>query len=212
MINEYARSAFNASQNRPVGKRSGAPCRQEFHLDENSAVFLPMLDKRFVKKEKLWTLQRYVDQKTKLRASRIDRLYKFLLKHNQPISAHQLTATVLHMPSNMTDVEEKLAADPRFACEDGLWDLRSRGNNALSTFCQRLSLRRSPRLRQKLSQKSNSRLRRKRRLLTRLKPRQLNAGRRAGFSAGSAAGRDARGGGTGRSHGCGRAPGRPGAG
>ena len=126
VVNEYARSILIKVKSGLGEKELLDRVVAEFHVNEESAIFIPKLDERFVKKEKKWTLQRYIEQKTKLRAARIERLYQFLVKMERPMSADELTATVLNMPANMTDVEEKLAADPRFVQEEGLWDLRSR--------------------------------------------------------------------------------------
>jgi len=126
VVNEYARSILIKVKSGLGEKELLNRVVEEFHVDEESAIFIPKLDERFVKKEKKWTLQRFIEQKTKLRAARIERLYQFLLKMERPMSADELTATVLNMPAAMTDVDEKLTADPRFVLEDGLWDLRSR--------------------------------------------------------------------------------------
>lgn len=126
VVNEYARSILLKIKSGLGEKELLAKVVDEFHVDREAAIFIPKLDERFVKKEKKWMLQRYIEQKTKLRAARIERLYQFLLKIDRPMSADELTATVLNMPANMTDVDEKLAADPRFVEENGLWDLRAR--------------------------------------------------------------------------------------
>ena len=126
VVNEYARSIL-------LKIKPGLPEKEllnrvvgEYHVEKDSAIFIPKLDERFVKKETRWTLRRFMEQKTKLRASRIERLYQYLLKAERPMSADELTATVLNMPANMTDVHEKLSADPRFVLENDNWDLRTR--------------------------------------------------------------------------------------
>jgi hypothetical protein len=126
VINEYARSVLlklkgGLTENELVNK-----IVEEYHLDPDSAIFIPMLDERFVKKDKKWTLKKFVEQKTKLRASLIDRLHKHLQKIGTPLSAGELTTIVLNMPANATDVDEKLTVDPRFVLVDGKWDLRER--------------------------------------------------------------------------------------
>ncbi len=126
VINEYARSILMRNKagltekdiiNRVVG---------EFRIDKDSAIFIPMLDARFVQKDKKWMLQRFVEQKTKLRPSQVDRLYQYLLKMDRALEPNELTGSVLNIPASSTDVDEKLAQDPRFVFEDGRWDLRSR--------------------------------------------------------------------------------------
>ncbi len=124
VINEYARSILMRNKagltekdiiNRVVG---------EFRIDKDSAIFIPMLDARFVQKDKKWMLQRFVEQKTKLRPSQVDRLYQYLLKMDRALEPNELTGSVLNIPASSTDVDEKLAQDPRFVFEDGRW-LRS---------------------------------------------------------------------------------------
>lgn len=126
VINEYARSILLRTKSglteRDLIQRVG----EEFNIEKDTAIFIPMLDERFVQKEKKWTLKRFVEQKTKLRSARIERLYQYLLKAGKALSANELTAMVLNMPASTTDVNEKLAEDPRFVLEDGKWDLRAR--------------------------------------------------------------------------------------
>ena len=126
VINDYARSVLLKLKGGLTEKELLNKVVEEYKLDEASAVFIPMLDDRFAKKDQKWTLQRFVEQKTKLRASRIDRLYNYLQKAAFPLSSDELTTTVLNMPASTTDVDEKFAADPRFVLVNGKWDLRER--------------------------------------------------------------------------------------
>ena len=125
IVNEYARSLLLKTKSGLGEKDLMERIVDEFHVDEELAVFIPKLDERFVKKEGRWTLKRFIDQKTKLRPSRIERLYQCLLKVERAMSAEELTSTVLNMPASSTDVDEKLSADPRFVQEEGLWGLRA---------------------------------------------------------------------------------------
>ncbi|GAK57408.1 N-6 DNA methylase [Candidatus Vecturithrix granuli] len=126
VINDYARSILMRNKAGLTEKDIINKVVGEFRIDKDSAIFIPMLDERFVQKEKKWVLQRFVEQKTKLRPSQIDRLYQYLLKVDKALEPNELTASVLNIPASSTDVDEKLAQDPRFVLEDGLWDLRSR--------------------------------------------------------------------------------------
>ncbi len=126
VINEYARSILLKLKGGLTEKELLNKVVEDYNLDKDSVIFLPMLDERFVKKDKKWTLKRFIEQKTKLRASRIDRLYKYLRSVETPLSSDELTTTVLNMPASTTDVKEKLATDPRFVQVNGKWDLRER--------------------------------------------------------------------------------------
>ncbi len=121
IVNEYARSILLKTKSGLGEKDLMERIVNEFHVDEALSVFIPKLDERFVKKESKWTLKRFIDQKTKLRPSRIERLYQYLLKIERAMSAEELTSTVVNMPASSTDVNDKLSADPRFSLEDGLW-------------------------------------------------------------------------------------------
>ena len=125
IVNEYARSILLKIKSGLGEKDLLERIVDEFHVEKEVAVFIPKLDERFVKKAGKWTLKRFIDQKTKLRPSRIERLYQCLLKAERAMSAEELTSTVLNMPASSTDVDEKLAADPRFVREEGLWGLRA---------------------------------------------------------------------------------------
>lgn len=132
VINEYARSLL--LRTKVTGLTEAEILEKvasEYHVDPEKAIFLPILDERFVKKEKQWTLKRFADQKTKLRPSRIDRLYKHLQKAGEPLSADELTTIVLNMPASSTDVEEKFTTDPRFVRVNDKWDLRERSEKRL---------------------------------------------------------------------------------
>ncbi|PID58321.1 hypothetical protein CSB45_04440 [candidate division KSB3 bacterium] len=124
VVNEYARSILLKIKSGLSEKDLLARIVHEFHVDEELAVFIPKLDLRFVKKEGKWTLKRFIEQKTKLRPSRIERLYQYLLKIERALSSEELTSSVLNMPASSTDVDEKLMSDPRFVREEGLWGLR----------------------------------------------------------------------------------------
>lgn len=126
VINDYARSILMRNKAGLAEKDIINKVVAEFRVDKDSAIFIPMLDERFVQKEKKWLLQRFGEQKTKLRPSQVDRLYQYLLKVDKALEPNELTASVLNIPASSTDVDEKLAQDPRFVLEDGLWDLRSR--------------------------------------------------------------------------------------
>jgi hypothetical protein len=126
IINEYARSILLKLKGGLSERELINKVVEDYNIDKESAVFIPLLDERFVKKEKKWTLKKFAEQKTKLRASRIDRLYKHLQKAERPLTADELTTTVLNMPASTTDVNEKLTTDPRFVVVDGKWDLRER--------------------------------------------------------------------------------------
>ena len=127
VINEYARSLLMKIKAGLTEKEILHRVVAEFGIDKDSAIFLPMLDDRFVQKEKKWVLRRFIEpQKTRLRPSQVDRLYQYLLKVDRALSSNELTAFVLNIPANLTDVDDKLAQDPRFVLEDGNWDLRSR--------------------------------------------------------------------------------------
>ena len=126
VINEYARSVL-------LKVRSGLTERElinrvvgEYGIDKDSAIFIPKLDERFVKKDKKWILRQFAEQKMKLRPSQIDRLYQYLQKIETALNANELTASALNMPAGSTDVNEKLEKDPRFVFEDDKWDLHAR--------------------------------------------------------------------------------------
>ncbi|MBD3305198.1 hypothetical protein GF339_02485, partial [candidate division KSB3 bacterium] len=126
VINEYARSILLRVKSGLTEKELIQRVVGEYGLDEDQVIFIPKLDERFVKKEKKWVLKRFVEQKTKLRPARVERLYQYLLKAGAPLNADELTTGALNMPANSTDVHEKLSEDPRFVLENGKWDLRSR--------------------------------------------------------------------------------------
>ncbi len=126
VVNDYARSILLKNKQGLPEKDLLARVVDEYGVDEEKAIFLPMLDQRFVKKDRNWVLKRYTDQKTKLRASKIDRLYNHLLNAGGPLTDNELTVAVLNMPASSTDVQEKLTDDPRFVFENGKWDIRSR--------------------------------------------------------------------------------------
>ncbi len=126
VINDYARSILLRTKAGLTEKELLQRVVDEYGVDKDRAVFIPMLDDRFVKKERKWILKRYTEQKAKLRASKIERLYQYLLKAGTTLTSDELTSTVLHMPANSTDVDEKLAEDPRFVFEKGKWDLQTR--------------------------------------------------------------------------------------
>jgi type I restriction-modification system DNA methylase subunit len=126
VVNEYARSILLKVKSGLSEKELLNRVVAEYDIEKDSAVFIPKLDERFVKKEKKWTLKRFIEQKTKLRASRIERLYQYLLAAGTALSADELTTSVLNFPAGTTDVHEKLMADPRFVFENEKWDLRSR--------------------------------------------------------------------------------------
>ncbi len=126
VINDYARSLLLRSKSGLTEKELLQKVVASYSVEREKAIFIPMLDERFVKKEKRWTLKRFVNQKTKLRSARIERLYQYLLKAGRALSDDELTSMVLNMPANTTDVNEKLTEDPRFVFEDGRWDLLAR--------------------------------------------------------------------------------------
>ena len=126
VVNDYARSILLKIRGGLSEKELLQRVVEEYQVEKDTVIFLPMLDDRFVKKEKKWTLKRFVEQKTKLRASRIERLYNHLKKAGVPLTSNELTTFVLNMPANATDVEEKLATDPRFVKVENKWDLRER--------------------------------------------------------------------------------------
>jgi len=126
VINEHARSILLKLKGGLTEKELIHKVVEDYSIDKESVIFLPLLDGRFVKKDKKWTLKKFADQKTKLRASRIDRLYKHLQNAGVPLSSDELTTIVLNMPASTTDVNEKLKADPRFAQVNDKWDLRER--------------------------------------------------------------------------------------
>ena len=126
VVNEYARSILLKLKGGLPEKELLDRIVEEYKLDPQTAVFLPMLDDRFVKKDKKWTLKRFTEQKTKLRPARIDRLHKYLQTAGHSLTADELTSAVLNLPANTTDVEEKLTADPRFVHVGDRWDLKER--------------------------------------------------------------------------------------
>jgi len=126
VINEYARSILLRVKTGLPEDELVARVIQEHRIDEARAIFIPLVDDRFVKQEKKWNLRRFVEQKTKIRASQLERLYQFLVKTGRPVAVDELTSIVLNLPANMTDAPEKLAADDRFVERDGKWDLQER--------------------------------------------------------------------------------------
>lgn len=126
VANEYARSVLLRAKEGLSEKELMARIVDEYQVDKETAIFLPMLDDRFVKKGTKWTLKRFMEQKTKLRASKIERLHTYLQKAGGPLTSDELTTMVLNMPANATDVDEKLRTDPRFIELNGKWELRER--------------------------------------------------------------------------------------
>ncbi len=126
VVNEYARSVLLRTKEGLSEKDLMAKIIADHRVDEDTAIFLPMLDDRFVRKGSNWTLKRFMEQKTKLRASKIERLYTHLQRSDGPLTSDELTTMVLNMPANATDVDEKLGTDPRFVLIDDKWDLRER--------------------------------------------------------------------------------------
>lgn len=134
VINEHARSVLLKLKGGLTEKELINKVVEDYTIDKDSAIFIPSLDERFVKKDKKWTLKKFAEQKTKLRASRIDRLYKYLQKAEMPLSSDELTTMVLNMPASTTDVNEKLSADPRFVRVNDKWELRERVEKREETF------------------------------------------------------------------------------
>ena len=126
VVNEYARSVLLRTREGFSEKELMSKIIDNYQVDQETAIFLPMLDDRFVKKGSKWTLKRFVEQKTKLRASKIERLYTYLQNAGGSLTSDDLTTMVLNMPANATDVDEKLSTDPRFVLINGKWDLRER--------------------------------------------------------------------------------------
>lgn len=126
VVNEYARSVLLKTKGGLSEKDLLASIVEDYQVDKGTAIFLPMLDDRFVKKGSKWVLKRFAEQKTKLRASKIERLHTYLHNASGPLTSDELTTMVLNMPANATDVDEKLNTDPRFVQVDGKWELRER--------------------------------------------------------------------------------------
>jgi hypothetical protein len=126
VINDYARSVLLRAKEGLTEKELMAKIVDDYHVNPDTTVFLPMLDDRFVKNGPKWTLRRFLEQKTKLRASKIERLYTYLRNAGEALTSDELTNMVFNMPANATDVDEKLGTDPRFVMNDGKWDLRER--------------------------------------------------------------------------------------
>lgn len=126
VVNEYARSVLLKTKGGLSEKELLAAIVEDYQVDRDTAIFLPMLDERFVKKGTKWTLKRFMEQKTKLRASKIERLHTYLQNASGPLTSDELTTMVLNMPANATDVDEKLGVDPRFVEVAGKWELRER--------------------------------------------------------------------------------------
>ena len=137
VINDYARSILLKAKNGLTEEELLERVTDEYHVNAETAIFIPAIDDRFVKKEKRWILKRFVEpQKTKLRPSQIDRLYQALKKSLAPMNIEELTTTILNLPANMTDVIERLTLDPRFALENGLWDTREHAEVRLLAAAQ----------------------------------------------------------------------------
>ncbi|GAK52320.1 type I site-specific deoxyribonuclease [Candidatus Moduliflexus flocculans] len=137
VINDYARSVLLKAKNGLTEDELIERVVEEYHVNSEAAIFIPAIDDRFVKVEKRWVLKRFVEpQKTKLRPTQIDRLYNALKKNEQPMNIEELTSTVLNLPANLTDVVERLTMDPRFALENGLWDIRERAEARLLAATQ----------------------------------------------------------------------------
>ena len=127
VINDHARSVLLKAKAGLTEEELIDRVVEEHRVNRESAIFIPMIDDRFVKKEKRWILKRFVEQqKTKLRPSQIERLYQALQKSERGLNIDELTTTVLNLPANLTDAAERLANDPRFVCENNLWDLQER--------------------------------------------------------------------------------------
>lgn len=126
VINEYARSLLLRAKAGLEEHELVETIVKEYGLNPEAAVFIPMLDERFVKKEKKWTLRKFVEQKTKIRASRMERIYQYLQKAARALTADELTSGALNMPASTTDVDEKLTADYRFVLVNEKWDIRAR--------------------------------------------------------------------------------------
>ncbi len=137
VINDYARSILSKAKAGLTEEELLQRVAEEYHVNLDAAIFIPMIDDRFAQKEKRWLLKRFMEpQKTKLRPTQIDRLYQALKKGNTSMNIEELTSTVLNLPANLTDVVERLTIDPRFALEDGLWDIRERAEARLLATSQ----------------------------------------------------------------------------
>jgi len=137
VVNDYARSILLKAKAGLAEDELLERITEEYRVNSEQAIFIPMIDERFVKKEKRWILKRFVEpQKTKLRPSQVDRLYQALKKSASPMNIEELTSTVLNLPANLTDVVERLTLDPRFALENGLWDIRERAEARLLAATQ----------------------------------------------------------------------------
>ena len=126
VVNEYARSVLLRTREGLSEKELMGKIIDDHQVNQETAIFIPMLDDRFVKKGSSWTLKRFIEQKTKLRASKIERLHTYLQNAGGSLTSDELTTMVLNMPANATDVDEKLSTDPRFVLMNGKWDLRER--------------------------------------------------------------------------------------
>ncbi len=137
VINDYARSILSKAKAGLTEEELLQRVADEYHVNLDTAIFIPMIDDRFAQKEKRWMLKRFMEpQKTKLRPAQIDRLYNALKKGDSSMNIEELTTTALNLPANLTDVVERLTVDPRFALEDGLWDIRERAEARLFAATQ----------------------------------------------------------------------------
>ncbi|GAK55589.1 hypothetical protein U27_02423 [Candidatus Vecturithrix granuli] len=124
VINEYARSILLKLKSSLSEKELVEKVIETYRVDPELALFLPMFDESFIKKDGRWTLKKFVERKSKLRASQIDRLYNSLQEAGESLTSDELTASVFNIPAQATDIDECLAIDPRFLRVNGKWSLK----------------------------------------------------------------------------------------